>query len=57
VVNRHGAQRIKEATELIDEVMDAISDDTDIFPGDEEAEAIPLLDLGSQPGTVHKRRR
>jgi hypothetical protein len=34
VVDRHGAREIEAATKLIDEVMDAIGDDTRIFPVD-----------------------
>jgi len=36
VVGRHGGRRIEEATELIDEIMDAISDDARIFPATPE---------------------
>jgi hypothetical protein len=32
VVDRHGAREIEAASSLIDEVMDAISDDGRIFP-------------------------
>jgi hypothetical protein len=53
VVDQHGAQRIEAATQLIDEVMDAISDDERIFPAD--AAVATLSDLG--PRRQHGRRR
>lgn len=34
VVGRHGPQQMEAATKVIDEVMDAISDDARIFPPD-----------------------
>jgi hypothetical protein len=55
VVDRHGARRIEAATSLIDEVMDAISDDDRIFPPDPPVTTLP--DHGSRRRPVRRRRR
>ncbi len=57
VVDRHGAKRIKEATELIDEVMEAISDDSRIFPDDQGAATAQFVDWHSRPRPGRGRRR
>jgi hypothetical protein len=55
VVDRHGAQQIEAATKLIDEVMDAISDDRRIFPP--EPPVTMLADRAScrRPGRGRRR--
>ncbi|MBV8221256.1 MAG: hypothetical protein JO325_22555 [Solirubrobacterales bacterium] len=55
VVVRHGGQRIEAATKLIDEVMDAISDDVRIFPPAPPVTTLP--DHGSGRRPVRRRRR
>jgi hypothetical protein len=56
VVDRHGAQQIAAATKLIDEVMDAISDDSRIFPAD-PAVTTPFPDRIPRRRPVRRRRR
>jgi hypothetical protein len=56
-MDRHGAKRIKEATELIDEVMEAISDDSRIFPDDQGAATAQFVDWHSRPRPGRGRRR
>jgi len=55
VVDRHGAQRIEAATKLIDEVIDAISDDDRIFPADPAVTMLGNPDSRRRP--VRRRRR
>ena len=55
VVDRHGAGGIEAATNLIDEVMDAISDDSRIFPADQAV--IMLSDRHSGRPRGRRRRR
>ena len=55
VVGRHGGQRIATATDLIDEVMDAISDDPRIFPPAPAVTRLPDHDSRRRP--VRRRRR
>jgi hypothetical protein len=54
VVDRHGDARIEAATKLIDEVMEAISDDSRIFPADQ---AVFRLSSGQHSGQPRVRRR
>jgi len=49
VVDRHGAQQIEAATKLIDEVIDAISDDDRIFPTDPAVTTLPDRDSRRRP--------
>jgi hypothetical protein len=56
VVNRHGAQQLESATNLIDEVMDAISDDSRIFPSDQAATTL-VPERHSRRPRVRRRRR
>jgi hypothetical protein len=56
VVDRHGAQQIAATTRLVDEVMDAISDDRRIFPPDPAVVAAPP-DRSSLRSPVRRRRR
>ncbi|MGN6871857.1 MAG: hypothetical protein ACTHMY_25990 [Solirubrobacteraceae bacterium] len=56
VVDRHGARQIDATTKLIDEVMDAISDDRRIFPPD-AAVVTALPDRGSRRRHVGRGRR
>jgi hypothetical protein len=55
VVDQHGPQRIFAATKLIDEVMDAISDDDRIFPASPAVTTLP--DRQSRRHSGRKRRR
>jgi hypothetical protein len=55
VVDRLGAQQIEAATKLIDEVMDAISDDPRIFPAEAVVTALP--DRESRRRRGRERRR
>jgi hypothetical protein len=55
VVDRHGAQQIGAATKLIDDVMDAISDNDRIFPSDPEVTTLPERRSRQRP--VRRRRR
>lgn len=56
VVDRHRAPEIESATKLIDEVMDAISDDRRIFPAD-PAVTTALGYQDSRQRRVRRRRR
>jgi hypothetical protein len=55
VVDRHGAQQLEAATRLIDEVMDAISDDDRIFPPGPPVAILP--DRTSLRRPARRRRR
>jgi len=55
VVDRHGARQIEAATKLIDEAMDAISDDDRIFPADPTVTTLPDRDSRGRP--ARRRRR
>jgi hypothetical protein len=48
--------QIESATNLIDEVMDAISDDSRIFPSDQAATTL-VPERHSRPPRVRRRRR
>jgi hypothetical protein len=50
VVGRHGGQRIEAASNLIDEVMDAISDDARIFPPAPGVTTLPDRGSRRRPG-------
>jgi hypothetical protein len=56
VVGRHGTRQIEATTRLIDEVMDAISDDGRIFPPDPPV-VTALPDRGSRRTPVRRRQR
>jgi hypothetical protein len=55
VVGRHGAQQIEAATTLIDEVLDAISNDIRIFPADQVVTR--LMPAPHSDGRRVRRRR
>lgn len=55
VVGRHGGQRIEAASNLLEGVMDAISDDARVFPPSPSLPTPP--DHGSRRRPVRRRRR
>jgi hypothetical protein len=55
VVDRHGARQVEAATKLIDEVVDAISDDDNIFPADPAETTLPDRDSRRRPAPRRRR--